>query len=131
MKLAQILIIVLGVCLLFGCQAGVEYSKQGVPVCPYCKEVVAPHTEFCYRCKKFFRYTSGIEVCWHCEGEGYCPSCHGSGKYLNEEKIWVDCQLCRKTGLCYECRGEGYIVHGAVPVKIDRFELERLRANEQ
>lgn len=54
--------------------------------------------------------------CWHCDGTGRCPACHGEGKIIihepvNEngypEETWMTCHECYGDGFCNACHGSG------------------------
>lgn len=71
------------VCILLGSglgkQENVVFSAHGVPHCPYCYQIVPPHTDFCETCNRSFRWTNEFVKCPTCDGSGICPICGGVG----------------------------------------------------
>jgi hypothetical protein len=43
-----------------------------------------------------------LDLCVLCENTGKCPTCHGTGKYLDEV-----CPTCQGSGKCFLCLGSG------------------------
>ena len=120
-------------------ERGVIFSQDGVPHCPYCYRVVAPHLGYCYNCKRHFRWRNYEQVCWFCHGSGVCPLCHGKGNLvfpveargagLSSTVVCIHCYKDgRGLGYCPECHGTGWLSYGNAPIPLP--SLTRKRVND-
>jgi len=116
-------------------ERGVIFSQDGVPHCPYCYRVVAPHLGYCFNCKYHFRWRNYEQVCWACKGTGRCALCGGKGNLIfsvAEGASSVRCPHCwseeRNLGYCPECHGTGWLSYGNAPIPIP--SLTRKRVND-
>ncbi len=50
-----------------------------------------------------------FDLCWACDGTGFCSRCKGNGRYLSgATNILVECSICSGSGACRICSGTGH-----------------------